>query len=271
LAKRFRRKIKEDMKHNQVIAGVLFVLFLMVITACGGGGGGTSGGNGSTSGGPYTGIRMEALLDGTTTTVDPTNIFVNEHVRFRLTGVDPTNVRVVIPTSNYTLTGSPGGTLDSNGLFVAASSPTGFTGSVRVVFDALQYTLPTKVVVPLAVVTGFGRTTAGAPGNGILINCLNAGGAIVATGRVASDGTIRISVPTTAVRFTADFSAIDHGSVLYYARQFAYAGKDYSTTIASCTAPLPALTNGVASNLATSVVFYVNSSGTPPPPPDGCP
>ena len=255
------------MKHNQVVAGILFVLFMMVIVACGGGPGPdiTSGG---TAG--FSSIRMEAVVEGANTTVDPSNVFVNELIRFRLTGVDSNSIRVVIPTSGYTLTGSPGGTLDSTGLFTAGSSPTGLTGFVHVTFDTITYNLGVMVVTPAAIIKGIGRTTEGFPATGVQIKALNAAGATVSTGFVASDGTIRMSAPTTAVRFTTNFAIADPGPNFYYVRQFAYAGFDFSTTIASCTAPLPALTNGIASNLSTAVVFYRSSSGFPPPPPSGC-
>ncbi len=261
------------MKHNQVIAGILIALFLVIATTFGtsgcGGGTGTTGTTSTTSG-SFTSIRMEAVINNTSTSIDPTNVFVNEQIKFRLTGVDETSTRVVIPTSNYTLTGTPGGTLDTTGLFSANSSPSGLSGTVSVTFETLQYTSAVKVVTPAAIVTGLARTTAGAPAKGIVINALNSSGTIVGSGTVATTGAIRFSAPTSAVRFTASFIPIDPGPNPYYARQFAYGGKDYSTTIASCTAPLPALTNGVASNLTTNVVFYANSSGFPPPPPNGC-
>ena len=255
------------MKHNQVIVGILFVLFLMVITACGGGGGG---GNNTSGGGPYTNIRMEAVLDGTSTSIDPTNVFPNEQVRFRLTGVDTNSVRVVIPTSDYSLGGTPGGSLDATGLFSASASPNSNTGTVSVVFETLSYNSAVRVVVPQAIISGLGRTTSGVPAKGVQIFALNSVGTVVGTGTIATTGAIRFSAPTSAVRFTANFAAIDPGPNPYYARQFAYAGKDYSTTIASCTAALPPLSNGQTTNLLTNVVFYANSSGFPPPPPNGC-
>lgn len=255
------------MKHKQFIAGILFVLLMMVIMSCGGGGPGnpTSGGTGG-----FTSIRMEAVVEGSNSIVDPSNVFVNELIRFRLTGVDSNSTRVVIPTSGYTLTGSPGGTLDSTGLFTAGSSPTGTAGVVHVTFDSTNFSLGVMVVTPAAIIKGIGRTTEGFPATGVQIKALNAAGATVATGLVAADGTIRMSAPTTAVRFTTNFSLIDSSPPLYYVRQFAYGGFDYSTTIVTCTAPLPPLTNGVASNLTTAVVFYRSSSGFPPPPPSGC-
>ncbi len=256
------------MKHLQVIAGILFILFLFTITACGGGGG-TNGSNGSTGG--FASIRMEAVIDGSspTTTVDPTNIFVNEIVRFRLTGVDDTSTRVIIPTSGYTLTGAPGGALDSTGLFTASSSGTGSSGAVHVTFDATNYSLTVKVVTPDAILKGTGRTTEGFPAAGVQIKALNVSGTVVGTGFIATDGTIRMSVPTSAVKFTTDFSTADP-QAKYYVRQFAYSGKDYSTTIVTCTAPLPALTSGLTSNLSTALAFYRLTSGIPPPPPNGC-
>ena len=245
---------------------------LMAITACGGGGtGGTNGTTSTTSTtGGFTSIRMEAVLDGTSTAIDPSNVFVNEHVRFELTGLDSTSTRVIITSSGYSLTGSPDGTLDSSGLFTASSTTSGGLGIVHVTLDGTPYSYGVKVVSPEAIIKGFARTTDGYPGAGIQIRALDTSGALVGSGFVASDGTIRFSSPVTAVKFTTNFSIVDGTPPFYYARQFAYAGKDYSTIISTCTAQLPALTVGVASNLATTVVFYRNSSNFPPPPPDGC-
>jgi hypothetical protein len=258
------------MKYSGFIPGILFVLLLFTVTACGGGG--TSGGTTSTSttSGTFTSIRMEAINTSTTATVDPSNIFVNENIQFRLTGLDSTLNRVVIPTSGYGLVGSPAGSLNASGLFSANSTPSPNFGTVRVVFDGNQFSSTVRVVQPDAILLGLGRTTDGFPSAGIQIKALNAAGATVATGLVASDGTIRMSLPTTSVRFTTNFALVDPGPQFYYARQFAYNSKDYSTIILTCTAPLPALTSGVASNLASALVFYRNSSGSPPPPPDGC-
>lgn len=265
------------MKQNRVVIGILFVLFLAVITACGGGGGSTTGTTSTTSTtgivGPVSGLRVEAKIDGTSTTVDPTNIFTNEVIKFTLTGIDEGAVgqpRVVLPSGSWVLTGTPGGTLQSSGIFTAGASPTGNTGNVTTSYNGLNYTSPVRVVNAAAIVSGLGRTTAGFPASKIGIEAVDVNGNVVATGLIATDGTIRISVPLTAVKFTMDFSAIDPGPNFYYARQFAYNGKDYATTVAGCTAPLPSLTLGGTSNLASAVVFYANSNTSPPPPPDGC-
>ena len=235
---------------------------LLVLVACGGGGPASN-----QIVGPVVSVRLEALIDGTTTVVDPTNIFVNEHVQLRLTGVDTGTVgqpRVVLPTNNWSMTGFPGGSLTVAGLFTADASPTGNFGSVNVTYDGNSYTSPIRVVAPAAVIAGRGRFTNGAPAIGVEIDALNSSGTKVATGLVGGDGTIRMSVPTTAVKFSATFPNSS------YVRQFAYNGLNYSTLVAGCTAPLPSLTNGVTSNLLTNVVFYSTFDASPPPPPDGC-
>jgi len=282
------------MKQNRVVIGILFVLILAIITACGGGGASTTGTTATTATtgtttttattsttattgqtiiGPVSGLRIEAKIEGSATTVDPTNIFVNEIVRFRLTGIDEGTVgqpRVVLPAGAWSMTGTPGGSLQSNGVFSAASSPSGLFGTVKTSYNGLNYTFPVRVVIPEAIIAGLGRTTTGFAAGKVGIQALNASGTVVATGLVASDGTIRMSLPTTAVKFTADFSLADPGPTFYYARQFAYDGLDYATTVSGCTAPLPALTLGSSTNLASAVVFYANSNTSPPPPPDGC-
>lgn len=256
------------MKQNRIVVGVLFAVFLLVILACGGGGGnpGTTGTTSGTIVGPVTNVRLEAVIDGTSTVVDPTNVFVNEVVKLRLTGIDTGTVgqpRVVLP-STWSMTGTPGGNLSSNGTFVANSAPTGFFGSATSSYDGMSYTTSIRVVSPEAILTGRGRLINGSPTPNIQIQALNASGTVVATGLVGADGSIRMSAPTTAVKFTTAFPGT------YYVKQFAYNGKDYATTIAGCTASLPALTLGVSTSLSTDIVFYSSYDTSPPPPPDGC-
>ncbi|MBI1331909.1 MAG: hypothetical protein JST12_17895 [Armatimonadetes bacterium] len=252
------------MKNHRVVAGVLFALLIIVLSACGGGGGG-----GGTTGyvGPITSIRLEAIVEGTSTVVDPSNIFVNEQVRFRLTGIDEGTIgqpRIVLPSGAWTLTGTPGGTLASDGLFSANSTPTGFFGTAKATFESINYTSSVRVVAPEAIMVGHGRLTNGNPTPNVQIQALNSSGTVVATGLVGADGTIRMSVPTTAVAFTTAFPSD------YYVRQFSFAGKDYATTVNGCFAPLPTFTLGQTTSMSTDVVFYSTFDTSPPPPPDGC-
>ena len=269
MVQRPREEKNKEMKQHRIVAGVLLTLLLLIITACGGGGGT---GTGSTTGnikGPVVSIRVEAVLNGTNTYIDPTNIFPGEVIQFRLSGIDQGTVgqpRVVLPTSGWTSVGNIGGTFDSSGVFTAGTTPTGVLGSVSAnsVWDTKTETSPLRMTTPIAVLTGRGRLADTTPTPNVQIDALNSSGTVVATGLVAADGSIRMSVPITGVKFTATFPGT------FYVKQFAYNGLDYATTVPGCTANLPALTNGVTTPLATDVVFYSSFGTSPPPPPDGC-
>ncbi|HLO99376.1 MAG TPA: hypothetical protein VK171_12340 [Fimbriimonas sp.] len=255
------------MKSN-ILAKVALFLVLCVLWACGGGGGTPTDG----PVGPVTSVRLEAVLQPSGSIIDPTNIFASEQVKFRLTGIDEGTVgnpRVVIPNTTWTMTGSPAGTLQSNGTFQANATGSLAVGTVTTFYDGFNYSSGVKVVTPQAILRGVGRLQNGFPTRGVIIKCLNAAGTVVGQGAVAADGTIRLSTATTAVKFTADFSSIDPGAV-FYVRQFAYNGLDYATSVPGCTAPTPSLTTGVTTPFATDLVFYSSSGGFPPPPPNGC-
>lgn len=256
------------MKSN-LLAKVAFLVVLCVLWACGGGGGGPITGGPV---GPVTGVRLEAVLVSTGNLIDPLNVFANEQIQFRLTGIDEGTVgnpRVVLPGTSWTMNGSPAGTLQSNGSLQANAAGSNATGTVSSSYEGFTYSAAVKVVSPLAVVTGVGRLQNGVPTRGVILKFINASGTVVGQGAVAADGTIRISVGTSAIKFTADFSSVDPAAV-FYVRQFNYNGADYATSVAGCTATAPSLTNGVTTPLATDVVFYASSGGFPPPPPDGC-
>lgn len=275
MAERSSSKTEVKMKQNRIIAGIIFVMLLALIVACGGGGG-TPGTTGTTATtgivGPVTGVRLEAVTEGTSTIVDPTNIFASEVVRFRVTGIDTGQTgspRVVLPGTTFNLSGNPGGTIQSNGLFTASATPTGSFGQVTTSYSGTSYASSVRVVAPQAIVQGTAIINTGQIPAGVQIQALDVSGTVVATGLVSSGGTIRLSTPTSAVRFTINFNLVDPSNGYYY-RQFKYNTKDYSTLIPDCTAVLPALTSGVTSNFASQVLFYASSSSTPPPIVNGC-
>lgn len=255
---------------NRLISWIAVIALISTILACGGSGGGPTTPVDSRI---FVSVRAEAVLVSSGAGVDASNVFTGEEIQFRLTGVDSVDTsgpRVVIPNTSWRMTGNPGGSLTSAGVFNAGVTAGAASAVVTSTYQANDYSLLTRVVSPQAVIRGRGRITDGRPAARIQILALNATGAIVATGNVASDGTIRMSVPTTATRLTTDFSGVDP-SATFYVRQFFYNGFDYSTVINNCTAPLPSgLANGVSTNLASDLVFYLNSGGPPPPPPSGC-
>ena len=215
---------------------------------------------------------MEVVLDGTTTVIDPTNIFVGEKVKFKLTAIDGGvvgNPRVTLNINNWTMTGAPGGTLTSNGSYSGSGIASPSTGIATASFEGLTFTTGVRVVQPQAILTGKIRLTTGQGVSKLKIQVLDPALNIVAEGLSGADGVIRMSVPTNATKFNVDFSVADP-TVIYYIRQFAYNGKDYSPGVSGCVAPLPALTNLATSALVGDIAIYQASPTFPPPPPDGC-
>lgn len=254
------------------LTAILFVIFCALLIACGGGGGGGTT-TGSTGGvGPFSSLRMEATLDGTTTLIDPSNIFPGEKVNFAITAIDGGqigNPRVKLNVNNFALTGTPGGSITGAGAYSGSSTPSAAAGTVTATAESLNFSLPIRVVPAQATLTGRIRLTTGTPVNRIQLIALNAAGTTVATGLTTPDGTLRMSLPTTAVKFTINFDIADPGFT-FYVRQFAYNGSDYSPGVVGCTAPLPTLTNGATAALPADIFVYFQSDLNPPPPPNGC-
>jgi hypothetical protein len=267
--------MKRDPHFSNRLVGILFVVFATALLACGGGG---SPGGGSTTGdcpdpvGTVVSVRLEAVQEGTSTVVDATNIFLNEAIRFRITGIDTGatgSPRINLCATGFTLSGSPGGTLSTDGAYVAPATASTSTGVIRVTYAGTTYTLSVRVVAPEAVIAGRIRLSTGSDAPRIGVKALNSSGSVVASGFSGADGSIRMSTPTTAVKFTLDFNDVDPAAT-YYVRQFTYNNKSYSTVISGCVAPLPTLTAGSTTSLLSNVLVFQASGSNPPPPPDGC-
>lgn len=120
----------------------------------------------------------------------------------------------------------------------------------------------------LATVTG--RVVVESTGVGIgsvQVQFFNASGTQVATISTDSCGYFVARVPSNSVRFHLNPTSLS--SSAYY-RQYTYGGKRYSALIATCTAPLPALTDGTVTRLPGGNIFVPATTGPPPPPPNGC-
>ncbi|MCB8932660.1 MAG: hypothetical protein H6534_04380 [Chthonomonadaceae bacterium] len=95
----------------------------------------------------------------------------------------------------------------------------------------------------------------------------NAVGTQVATITTDTCGYFVARVPSNSVRFHLNPSSLS--SAAYY-RQYTYGGLRYSALIGTCTAPLPALTDGAVTPLPSGNIFVPATTGPPPPPPNGC-
>ncbi len=122
------------------------------------------------------------------------------------------------------------------------------------------------VVVGVATVTGRILRSGSSLGlANIVVEFRDNTGATVATATSNSSGNFSAAVPTAAVRFHLRNSTMPAG----YYKQFNYDSMRYATTIATCSAPLPALTEGQSSALNTNITVAPTSQ-PPPPPPNGC-
>jgi hypothetical protein len=248
---------------KQIYLACIAALAALIVFGCGGGGpGGGTGGN-------LTNIRVEAVLASNPSIIkDPLNIQVGEQIQFQVVGYDEDGKRVVLSSSAWQSGDTTGqaGTLTSGGLFTATASSAGTKYSVSG-FAAGQRRFSQYEVKPVqAEVTGRVVDSTSFTGvGGVTIRFYNNVGAQVGSSTTAFDGTFRASVPASATRFHLDPTTIP---IAYY-NNYTYSGLRYASTIATCTAPLPALANGVTTALAGDV-SVPRSSGPPPPPPNGC-
>ncbi len=247
-------------------ARLLFGLLPIVLAGCGGGGGNPGPGTPDVS--QLADVRVDAILASSRASIDATNVFPGESVRFRLTGIATGGARQYVDVAGFT-TDAPAavGTITSAGIF-AANGASDAPYTVRTTLGGVTYSGTVRVVNPVRVLTGRVRLVTGAGAPRVGVRALSAAGAVVATGFSTSDGTVRLAAPPAARRLTLDFSSVDPNG-RFYVRQFAYAGIDYSTVVAGCTAPLPDLSTGTTVALQDLVVYSLSVS-SPPPPPDGC-
>lgn len=127
---------------------------------------------------------------------------------------------------------------------------------------------PASGIPGLATVTG--RVVVESTGVGIAavqVLFFNAAGTQVATSTTDACGYLVARVPSNAVRFHLNPTSL---SAAAYYRQYTYNALRYSALIATCTAPLPALTDGAVTPLPGGSIFVPATTGPPPPPPNGC-
>lgn len=253
--------------------GILAVLLLaaMIVFGCGGGGGGgttSTTSTTSTNSGTVTDIRVVAQI-GSNRDADLTNIVPGESATLTLVGYNQNHQSVQVSASSWgtnapasVATVTPGGTLTA----VGASDS---VYSVGAVYNGTTYTTNLLVRPQQAFVTGRVRTVSSTSAlAGAVVRFFNNSGSEVGFATVNTSGNFRASVPTSATQFTLDISGVSNSGNYY--DQFTYNNNDYLDETASCTATLPALTNGVSTPLVSDIVVTVKGPGTVPNPPGGC-
>jgi hypothetical protein len=225
---------------------LLLALLGLCFLACGGGGGGGGGG----------GIQVD--LQPSSATVGR-----NGQVNFVATVQNSADQNVSWTAS----AGSIAPTGPNTATYTAPNSAATATVTATSVADPTRADSSTvNVVAGVATVTGRVVQQNSSFGiGGIVVEFRDSSGATVATATTNSSGNFSAAVPTSAVRFHLRNSSIPFS----YYKQFTYNSLRYATTISTCSAPLPSLSEGGNFPLATTIALPP-SSGPPPPPPNGC-
>ncbi len=228
------------------VAATVLALLLPLVSGCGGGGGGGGGGGVNLTLSPMSAtvggngrVVMAAIVTGTQ----------NGNVTWSA------SIGTIVPTGpgSATFTAPPG---------AASASVT----ATSVANPSATRTATINVVPGMATVSGRVRqnsTTFGVPG--VVIEIRDAAQAVLATVTTGSTGYFSIAVPLNAARFHLRNNSIPPG----YYKVFGYNLKRYSTLIATCSAPLPAVSADAHTTLLTDVVLHPTFE-PPPPPPTGC-
>lgn len=224
----------------------IFVLLCLTFLACGGGGGGGGGG-------------------GVSVNLQPSSATVgrNGQVAFTATVSNATDRSVTWSATGGTI--SPTGS--NSATYTAPNSDGAFTVTATSTEDPTKSDSSTvTVVVGVATVTGrVIRSTTSTGIAGVIVEFRDNTGAAVQTATTNSSGNFSSAVPLTAVRFHIQNSSIPAG----FYKQYNYNSLRYATTIATCSAPLPALSEGANTPLLTDLVIAPTTT-PPPPPPNGC-
>lgn len=116
-------------------------------------------------------------------------------------------------------------------------------------------------------IQGYVRDVSSNPVSNARVIFFNSNGNKIKEVRTLSNGHFEAQLDTTAKRFTLDFADISNSQ--NYFHQFSYGDFEYLENDTSCTAKLPAFSDGQVKTLPTDLVITQLWFG-PPSPPDGC-
>ncbi len=207
--------------------------------------------------------KVEALLGGQL--IDPSNIVAGETVQFQVAGYTANNTRIVQSASDWTTTDAffNSGVLSANGSFTATNfgGPFTITAVTSTGVQSGSYTVkPQQALVSGTVGDGQGRFA-----EGVKVLFFDASSTQVGSSVVQSNGFFRASVPVSATTFEIDTTSFNHSN---YYNEYFFDGKWFLP--GSCRGALPALSNGVTTNLGTIILpatTATNGASVPPPPP----
>jgi hypothetical protein len=256
---------------------LLATLVVIVLFGCGGSGGGGST-TATTSSSTTTGDTLMTTViaeSGPGVQVDPTNLQVGDQCTFKLAIIDLTKgTYTTTSNSGFTttdLTGSAGTLTAKSGAFLAQHSTNGKTFTISTSSLGKTYTAQYGVTPVQARVSGMLTDSNGLPVQfGVVLffdGSANQVGMTTATVTGAFNG----SVPVSGTRFNLQPASLNSSHYYLY---FTYGAGSYAPLIPTCSAPLPALSNGVVSPLSGPVtvadVSDANGTQNTPPPPPTC-
>ncbi len=238
-----------------------------MLAGCGGGGGG---GGGGTTPPNYTAYQVTLVTTSNTSQmVDAGTLFVGDSIQLEITARDSHGNLVVVPASGWATTAPPSvATVTSNGLLTAVGPSAGSAYTVSVHVGGSIYQVNINIVAKQNVVTGLVRNTSNTGIQYVGIQFYDATKHLLVQTKTTRDGRFRVSVPSTAARFTIDMSIPDPSSAYYYT-QFNYNSDEFLEGTV-CLAPLGiTLSSANPVQMASDVIPDLKTFG-PPPPPTGC-
>lgn len=249
------------------LTATLVVGIAAAILGCGGGGGGggTSGG-----GGGYTGLQVSVTYpNDSTQMIDPGTLFVGDTLQLEITGRDKNGVLKSIPVTGWKTTAPVGvASVTNDGILTAVGSSAGTSYTVQTQYGGTTYKTSIAVVAPQNIVTGLVRNLSSYGIQSVKVLAYDASKTLLSTTHTTRIGTFRISVPSTATRFTIDISAADPTGAYYYS-QYSYNNGEYLTGT-TCLAKLPSPLSSTSATALPSDIVPDSKSLGPPPPPTQC-
>ena len=244
------------------------VLALIALLAgCGGGGGGGGGSNPTTT---YTGYQVTLVVaSNPSQMVDAGTLFVGDSIQLEITARDKKGNLVTIPVSGWNTTApSSVATISSSGLLTAVGVSGGSSYTVSVNVGGKIFQTPISIVTKQNVVTGFVRNTSNAGIQNVGVAFYDSTKKELVQTKTTRDGTFRVSVPSSATRFTIDMGVSDPNSTYYYSQYFYNSNEFLEGSV--CLAPIGiTLSSTAVVPMASDIIPDLRSFG-PPPPPTGC-
>jgi hypothetical protein len=271
-------------RKSQLAVFLATAFIALLIFGCGGGGGtsstsSTASTSGATGGLATTDIALNAFFLGTKDPASPFvtgssgaanyQLIVGDQVQIYLIGVF-TNTDVVsqVQATNFRIT-SPYSvaTINSSGLLVGKSAAPSSQYQVSAEYQGTTYSASFQVINPTAKVAGTVEDTSTNPVQGVLIDFYDSSGTLLAQTQTGSDGTFIGNVPTTAVSYAADATALTEPK---YFNEYDVNTSVYAPTIADCFTPLSGLSLKEKKTLPYTIIVIPNDSSNLPPLPTGC-